>query len=72
MEKEFRFLNFKQAFAFIVQVALVAEKLGHHPDWRNVYNKVTIKLYTHDLGGLSNLDIQLANEIDQIPSKESD
>ncbi len=68
IEKEFSFSNFKQAFAFMVQVALEAEKLDHHPDWQNIYNKVIIKLSTHDLGGLSKLDIQLAKAIDIIAS----
>jgi len=66
LTREFRFQDFRQAFAFMAQVALLAEKLDHHPEWLNVYNKVNITLTTHDVGGLSERDIQMANAINLI------
>ena len=60
----FKFKDFSEAFAFISRVALAAEKAGHHPDWSNSYNSVTIRLTTHDAGGLSHKDIALARAID--------
>lgn len=62
--KDFKFKDFSQAFGFIGRVALAAEKLDHHPEWSNVYNRVTITLSTHDCGGLSQLDLKLAHMID--------
>ena len=62
--KEFEFSDFKSAFSFMTQVALKAEELGHHPEWFNVYNKVTITLTTHDIQGLSEKDIKLGKYID--------
>ena len=62
----FKFKDFSEAFAFMARVALAAEKAGHHPDWSNSYNKVSISLSTHDAGGLSAKDIALAQLIDQI------
>ncbi len=56
--------DFAQAFAFMAEVAIWAEKLDHHPEWSNVYNRVTIDLVTHDAGGLTDLDLQLAARID--------
>lgn len=66
ISKSFRFHNFREAFGFMTQVALVAEKLDHHPEWSNVYRSVDITLATHDVDGLSELDLQLAAEIDRI------
>ncbi|KAI1894718.1 hypothetical protein AGOR_G00118630 [Albula goreensis] len=63
--KEFVFKDFNQAFGFMSRVALQAEKMDHHPEWFNVYNKVQITLSTHDCGGLSQRDISLATFIDQ-------
>ncbi|MEI6359957.1 MAG: 4a-hydroxytetrahydrobiopterin dehydratase [Synechococcus sp. ELA619] len=60
------FGDFVAAFGFMAQVALVAEALGHHPDWSNSWNRVVIDLTTHDLGGLSDLDLQLAQRINQL------
>jgi 4a-hydroxytetrahydrobiopterin dehydratase len=64
--KSFRFHNFREAFGFMTQVALMAEKMNHHPEWSNVYRTVDITLATHDVGGLSQLDLNLAAEIDRI------
>jgi 4a-hydroxytetrahydrobiopterin dehydratase len=63
--REFVFSNFVQAFGFMSQVALLAEKHNHHPEWRNVYNKVDITWTTHDVKGLSTQDILLAGLCDQ-------
>jgi 4a-hydroxytetrahydrobiopterin dehydratase len=65
ISREFVFGDFAQAFAFMTQVALMAEKRNHHPEWSNVYNRVTITLTTHDVNGLSMNDIELARLIDQ-------
>jgi 4a-hydroxytetrahydrobiopterin dehydratase len=64
--KSFKLGNFRQAFAFMTQVALLAEKADHHPEWSNVYNRVDIVLTTHDAGGVSQRDIDLAKNIDKI------
>jgi 4a-hydroxytetrahydrobiopterin dehydratase len=62
--KSFKFQDFSQAWGFMSRVALAAEKLDHHPEWFNVYNRVDIVLSTHDAGGLSERDIALAQLID--------
>ena len=64
LEKSFQFDTFSQAFGFMSKVALWAEKLNHHPDWRNVYNRVVIRLNTHDAGGVTDKDFSLAEKID--------
>ena len=64
--KDFTFKNFSAAFAFLTQIALAAEKLDHHPEIKNVYNKVSLKLNTHDVGGLTELDFKLAKQIDKL------
>lgn len=66
LEREFRFKTFPEAFSFMTRVAFEAEALGHHPDWSNVYNKVKIELTTHDAGGISEKDFELARRIEQI------
>lgn len=68
IQKEFKFKDFISAFAFMTEVAFHAEKLNHHPDWKNVYNTVSITLNTHDAGGLTELDFKLAKLIDKISS----
>ena len=60
------FSDFAEAFGFMTQVALIAEKADHHPEWTNVWNRVEITLTTHDAGGLSERDIELASAIDAI------
>lgn len=62
--KSFRFADFNQAFAFMTRVALTAERMNHHPEWFNVYDRVTITLATHDAGGVTERDITLARFID--------
>lgn len=62
--KEFLFKNFNQSFGFMTRIAMQAEKMDHHPEWFNVYNKVQITLSTHDVGGLSDNDVKLANFIE--------
>lgn len=62
--KTFKFKDFGQAFAFMARVALAAEKMDHHPEWTNVYNRVDVNLSTHDAGGVTELDIKLARIID--------
>ncbi|MCH9050317.1 MAG: 4a-hydroxytetrahydrobiopterin dehydratase [Proteobacteria bacterium] len=65
IEKSFRFADFNQAFAFMTRVALKAEKMNHHPEWFNVYNRVDIVLSTHDAGGVTERDVELARFIDK-------
>ena len=65
ISRDFVFADFAQAFGFMTQVALVAERRNHHPEWSNVYNRVSITLTTHDAGGLSMNDIKLAQAIDK-------
>lgn len=69
LTREFQFADFSEAFAFMARVALVAEKMDHHPWWSNVYNQVTIKLSTHDAGNtITQKDYQLAAAIDKLGS----
>lgn len=66
IERHFVFKDFLSAFRFMTEVATVAEALNHHPEWFNVWNKVHVVLSTHDVGGLSPLDVTLAQRMDQI------
>ena len=66
LARSFEFGDFRQAFGFMAQVALWAEKLDHHPDWRNVFGRVDVALETHDVGGLTDLDFRLAGHIDEV------
>jgi|SRR5829696_573233 4a-hydroxytetrahydrobiopterin dehydratase len=68
LNKSFEFKDFVEAFGFMTKVAMQAEKMNHHPEWFNVYNKVNIDLVTHDLNGISNYDMKLANAINKIQS----
>jgi 4a-hydroxytetrahydrobiopterin dehydratase len=67
---EFKFKNFVEAFSFMTAIALEAEKMDHHPDWKNVYNQVTISLNTHTAKGITQLDFDLAKKIDAIYKKQ--
>lgn len=66
LHREFVFADFKAAFGFMTRVAQVAEELDHHPDWSNVYNRVRVDLHTHDVGGLTELDFELARAMNRI------
>ena len=63
--RSLRFRNFAEAFGFMAEIALVAEKMDHHPEWSNVYNRVDILLATHESGGVTERDVKLAAAIDQ-------
>ena len=69
LQRTFVFRNFRQAFGFMTEAALVAESCNHHPDWNNVYNRVTVRLSTHDAGGITEKDFALARRMDAIASK---
>jgi 4a-hydroxytetrahydrobiopterin dehydratase len=71
IRKEFKFKNFSEAFGFMSRVALAAEKMDHHPEWSNVYDRVDILLTSHDIGGVSERDIKLAGKIDQLAGAKS-
>src|ERR1700761_5374629 len=66
LARSFKFADFKEAFGFMTKVALLAEKMDHHPEWSNVYNRVEIVLTTHDCNGLSGRDVALAQAIDRL------
>ena len=66
MRRDFAFADFSEAFGFMTRVALIAEKLNHHPEWSNVWNKVVVDLTTHDAGGVSALDFELAAAMDKL------
>jgi len=64
LHKEYRFASFVECFGFMAQVALVAEAMQHHPEWFNVYDRLVVDLRTHDAGGVSELDFELAGRMD--------
>jgi 4a-hydroxytetrahydrobiopterin dehydratase len=64
--KSFKFKSFHQAFGFMTEVALIAEKMDHHPEWFNVYSKVDVTLTTHSAGGVTILDVKLAQAMDKV------
>ncbi len=66
IQKRFTFKSFNQAWAFMSRVALKAEQMNHHPEWFNVYNRVDVTLATHDVDGLSELDVKLAKFMDSV------
>lgn len=66
LHAEFKFPSFVEAFGFMSSLALVSEALGHHPEWFNVYNRVTIDLTTHDAGGITSKDIEWARRANQL------
>lgn len=69
LHRELQFADFVEAFGFMTQVALIAESSNHHPEWFNVYNRVVIDLETHDVGGLSASDFELARHIDRLANQ---
>jgi 4a-hydroxytetrahydrobiopterin dehydratase len=66
--KSFKFKNFRAAFGFMTEAALVAEKMDHHPEWLNVYSRVDVTLTTHSAGGVTDLDVALAKAMDELGS----
>ncbi len=66
LHRQLQFNSFVEAFGFMSSVALVAESMGHHPEWCNVYNRVTIDLTTHDAGGITNKDLELAKKVNEL------
>lgn len=66
LHREFRFQDFVEAFGFMTRAALIAESMDHHPDWSNVWNRVVVELSTHDAGGITELDLQLAARMDRL------
>jgi 4a-hydroxytetrahydrobiopterin dehydratase len=66
IQRTFKFKDFSEAFGFMARAALVAEKLDHHPEWANVWNRVEVTLATHSAGGLTELDLRLAEAMDKI------
>ena len=66
IQRIFKFKDFSEAFGFMTRAALIAEKLEHHPEWTNVWNRVEVTLSTHEAGGLSELDLKLATAIDKL------
>lgn len=68
LHKEFVFAGFAQAFGFMASAALIAERANHHPEWSNIYNKVWVDLVTHDAGGITGFDIELAAALDRLVS----
>lgn len=66
LHRELKFADFSHAFGFMTRVALVAESMNHHPEWFNVYSTVRIDLATHDAGGITELDFQLAAKVDEL------
>jgi 4a-hydroxytetrahydrobiopterin dehydratase len=71
IEKKFAFKNFREALATMVRIGFEAEAMNHHPDWHNIYNKLTIRLNTHDEGGVTEKDFALAKDIDKIINMNS-
>ena len=69
LHREFKFQDFVQAFGFMTSAALVAESMNHHPEWFNVYSTVRVDLNTHDVGGISQLDFDLAEKMDALASQ---
>ncbi len=67
--KTFRFKNFREAWGFMSEVALISEKMDHHPEWANVYGKVAVTLTTHSAQGVTDLDIKLAQKMDEIEAR---
>jgi 4a-hydroxytetrahydrobiopterin dehydratase len=71
LSREYVFSDFVEAVGFMVRTAFWAEMLNHHPEWRNVYNTVTVGLHTHDVGGISTLDFELAAKMNELAAQSS-
>ena len=69
LHRDFQFGDFSEAFAFMTRCAMFAEQMNHHPEWFNVWNKVTVDLQTHDAGGITQRDFELAERMNQIAGK---
>ena len=69
LHREYRFRDFVQAFGFMAQAALLAERAAHHPEWFNVYNRVVVDLTTHEAQGITHKDLALAHEMEQIANQ---
>ncbi len=69
LHREYRFADFVHAFGFMAAAAVTIEAMNHHPDWRNVWNRVSIDLWTHDAGGVTALDVELAGRLDALAAK---
>ncbi|AYG67686.1 MULTISPECIES: 4a-hydroxytetrahydrobiopterin dehydratase [unclassified Rhizobium] len=72
ISKTFKFRNFVEAFGFMTEAALAAEKFNHHPEWFNVYSRVEVKLTTHDVGGLTDHDVKLAKAMEKAVARRLD
>ncbi len=72
ISKTFKFRNFVEAFGFMTEAALAAEKFNHHPEWFNVYSRVEVKLTTHDAGGLTDHDVKLAKAMEKAAARRID
>lgn len=72
ISKTFKFRNFVEAFGFMTEAALAAEKFNHHPEWFNVYSRVEVKLTTHDAGGLTDHDVKLAKAMEKATARRID
>jgi 4a-hydroxytetrahydrobiopterin dehydratase len=68
LHREFQFKNFVEAFGFMTTVALIAERMNHHPEWFNVYHRVVIDLVTHDAGGITSVDVEFARAVNRLLS----
>jgi 4a-hydroxytetrahydrobiopterin dehydratase len=71
LHREYKFPDFSHAFGFMAAAATTIEKMDHHPEWFNVYNRVTVDLTTHDAGGITGMDVRLAHKLEELASKLS-
>lgn len=69
ISRNFTFANFNEAFGFMTRAALLAEKMNHHPEWSNVYKRVDVRLTTHDAGGVTELDLTMAEKMNRMAQK---
>jgi 4a-hydroxytetrahydrobiopterin dehydratase len=70
LHRQYEFADFAEAFGFMTSVALIAQRMDHHPAWSNVWNKVSIELYTHDAEGITDADVKLAHHAEQLASRQ--